>query len=441
MTYEQTLHYLYNKLPLYSKVGRRAYKADLKNTIALCKFLGNPEKKLKCIHIAGTNGKGSTSHMLAAIYQQAGYKTGLYTSPHLFDFRERMKINGEMIPESFVINFVEEIKEFSEQIEPSFFELTFAMALDFFAEEQADIAIIETGLGGRLDSTNIITPELSVITNIGYDHMDILGDSLEKIAFEKAGIIKQNIPVLVGESNEITRPVFVQKSQETNSVLFFSENLLEVKLVSSQIDQLHVAAKNKMTNQTSEYSLDLHGHYQQKNVRTALAAIQTLQQQFPVEQKAISNALSKVKTLTGLFGRWEVIETSPMVVLDVAHNKDGFTQLLEQVKLIPHQQLHIIIGMVKDKRIENVLALLPTDSIYYFTRAQIPRALPEKDLQHLAMGYGLAGEIFPDVDQAIHASKLQAGVNDLILVCGSVFVIGEVEMLITKHLTTDNKIL
>ncbi len=441
MTYQQTLHYLYNKLPLYSKVGRRAYKADLKNTIALCKFLGNPERKLKCVHIAGTNGKGSTSHMLAAIYQQAGYKTGLYTSPHLWDFRERIKVNGEMISESFVINFVEEIREFSEQINPSFFELTFAMALDFFADANTDIAIIETGLGGRLDSTNIITPQLSIITNIGYDHMDILGDSLEQIAFEKAGIIKQNIPVLVGESNEITKPVFFQKSQETNSGLFSSKDLFEVKLVSSQIDQLVVAAKNKMTKQTSEYSLDLNGHYQQKNVRTALAAIQTLQKQFPVEEEIISNALSKVKTLTGLFGRWEVIETSPMVVLDVAHNKDGFAELLEQVKLIPYQQLHIIIGLVKDKRIENVLALLPLDAIYYFTRAQIPRALPEKDLKELAMKYGLTGEIFPDVNKAIYASKLQAGVNDLILVCGSVFVIGEVETLITKHLTGDNKVL
>ncbi|CAN5303046.1 folylpolyglutamate synthase/dihydrofolate synthase family protein [soil metagenome] len=441
MTYEQTLHYLYNKLPLYSKVGRRAYKADLKNTIALCKFLGNPERKLKCVHIAGTNGKGSTSHMLAAIYQQAGYKTGLYTSPHLWDFRERIKVNGEMISESFVINFVEEIREFSEEINPSFFELTFAMALAFFADAETDIAIIETGLGGRLDSTNIITPELSIITNIGYDHMDILGDSLEKIAFEKAGIIKQNIPVLAGESNEITKPVFLQKSQETSSEIFFSENLFEVKLVSSRIDQLLVAAENKMTKQVSGYSLDLNGHYQQKNVRTALAAIQTLQKKFPVEEEIISNALSKVKTLTGLFGRWEVIETSPMVVLDVAHNKDGFAELLEQVKLIPHQQLHIIIGLVKDKRIENVLALLPLDAIYYFTRAQIPRALPEKDLKDLAMKYGLTGEIFPDVNQAIHASKLQAGVNDLILVCGSVFVIGEVEMLMTKHLTGDNKVL
>ncbi len=428
MTYEQTIHYLYNKLPLYSSIGRRAYKADLKNTIALCDFLGNPQNKIKTIHVAGTNGKGSTSHMLAAIFQRAGYKTGLYTSPHLKDFRERIKVNGEMISQDFVVDYVENIRSFSEKIEPSFFELTFVMALEYFAFEKTDIAIIETGLGGRLDSTNVITPELSIITNIAYDHMDILGDSLDKIAFEKAGIIKPGVPAVIGETLPETKIIFERKVKETGSPVFFAQDKYEVISAVNNGENLDVVVNNIDKNEHEKYTLDLNGLYQQKNLITVLTSINIIRSKFPVENETIHNALMNVKTYTGLHGRWDIIQKHPLIVLDVAHNEDGVKNLVNQIEQTRYDNLHIVFGMVKDKEIEKVLSHLPANATYYFTKAQIARALPENELLERAGKFNLQGNAYQEVNEALKAAMAKASKDDLIIVCGSVFVVGEVNL-------------
>jgi len=429
LTYEESIHYLYNKLPMFSRSGAKAYKADLKNTLALCNFLENPQNKIKTIHIAGTNGKGSVSHMLAAVLQENHYKTGLYTSPHLKDFRERIKINGAMISEDFLIDFVEKTKDISEEIKPSFFELTFAMALDYFAQQQVDVAVIETGLGGRLDSTNVITPLLSVITNISFDHMDILGDTLAKIAYEKAGIIKPNIPVVIGEAIPETQNVFLDKAKETNSEIFFAEEKYRVLSSEHHVKYLALEMLNKHTNKKTNYQLDLNGLYQQKNILTVLAAIDLLKKDFSLKEEKIKSALSNVKKLTGLFGRWEVIHEKPLVVLDVAHNQDGIKQLLLQINQIQFNDLHIVFGMVKDKDIQKVLEQFPKTATYYFTKAHNPRALPEEELKEKAQAYQLNGNTFPDVNKALRAALVKASEEDLIVVCGSVFVIAEVNPL------------
>lgn len=428
MTYEQTLHYLYNKLPLYSSIGRRAYKADLKNTIALCNFLGNPQNKIKTIHVAGTNGKGSTSHMLAAVFQQAGYKTGLYTSPHLKDFRERMKVNGEMISREFVVDYVEKIKSFSEEIKPSFFELTFVMALEYFAHQKTDISIIETGLGGRLDSTNVIMPELSVITNIAYDHMDILGDSLDKIAFEKAGIIKPGIPVVIGETIPETKIVFQNKAKETGSPIFFAENKYEIIYAVNEGEILEVEVNNFNKNKKEKYSLDLSGLYQQKNLATVLSSLDVIKNKFPVNDVDIFIALMNVKKYTGLNGRWDTVHKDPLIILDVAHNEDGIKNLVNQINNTKYNHLHIVFGIVKDKEVEKVLSHLPTKAKYYFTKAQIARALPENELLERAKKFHLGGNSYHEVNEALKAAMAKASKDDLIIVCGSVFVVGEVNI-------------
>ncbi|MDQ2718390.1 MAG: bifunctional folylpolyglutamate synthase/dihydrofolate synthase [Bacteroidota bacterium] len=429
MDYQEALHYLYNKLPLFSRMGAKAYKADLKNTLALCEFLDNPQSKIKTVHIAGTNGKGSTSHMLAAIFQEGGYKTGLYTSPHLKDFRERIKINGSMISESFVVDFVEKTKIISDQIKPSFFELTFVMALDYFAQQKVDVGIIETGLGGRLDSTNVITPLLSIITNIGFDHTDILGDTLQKIAYEKAGIIKPDVPVVIGEILPETKIVFQNKASKTNSSLSFAEENYKIAFVEYDIEYLKIEILNKKKKEKYIYDLDLNGLYQQKNLLTVITAIDVLRKYFSIKNENIKNALSKVKMLTGLHGRWDVIQQNPAIVLDVAHNEDGIKQLVNQINQSTFDQLHIIFGMVKDKDPDKVLNQLPTNAKYYFTKAQIPRALPEEELKKAAMQYQLNGSAFVDVNLALKSAISIASASDLIIVCGSVFVVGEVEFL------------
>jgi dihydrofolate synthase/folylpolyglutamate synthase len=428
MTYEQTLHYLYNKLPLYSSIGIRAYKADLHNTLALCKHLGDPQKEIKTIHIAGTNGKGSTSHMLAAVFQQCGYKTGLYTSPHLKDFRERIKINGKMIPHDFVISFVEKTKTFSEEIEPSFFELTFVMAIEYFVHQKVDIAIIETGLGGRLDSTNVITPGLSVITNIGFDHMDILGNSLDKIAFEKAGIIKPGVPVVIGEVTPETKIIFQEKAQETGSAILFAEEKFTIISINPTEETLRVEVFDNDRKQGNNYTLDLAGLYQARNLLTVLSAIDFLRNNFSLGEENIREAISKVKKLTGLHGRWEAIHRKPLVVLDVAHNVDGIQQLVNQINKSRYKNLHIVFGIVKDKEIEKVLEQLPVKAAYYFTRAQIPRALPEDELLERAAGFHLKGTSYNKVNTALKAAMDVASEEDMIIVCGSTFVVGEVEL-------------
>ncbi len=427
MTYKETLDYLFNKLPMFSHIGADAFKKDLTNTIILCEALENPHKQFKSIHIAGTNGKGSTSHILAAILQTGGYKIGLYTSPHLVDFRERIKVNGVWCDEQFVIDFTERVKPLIEEIFPSFFEITVAMAFYYFAQQKVDVAIIEVGLGGRLDSTNIITPILSIITNIGFDHINILGNTLEEIAFEKAGIIKKNIPVIIGEALRETRPVFIEKANKENAPITFAQEKRYVADFKSEPHLLSVEVATIHTNEHEAYHLDLPGIYQRKNLLTVLEAAQQLQiQGFNTSIEVVKKALPNVKKLTGLHGRWELIQKEPNIIVDVAHNEDGIKQLVTQLELCTYTHLHIVIGMAKDKDIYGVLALLPKSATYYFTKAQIPRALNEETLQSQAKSLGLNGSSFKSVNDALQAAKTKAHKEDLILVCGSVFVVGEI---------------
>lgn len=433
--YQQTIDYLYERLPMFTRIGAAAIKKDLHNTLALLNELGNPHHTFKCIHIAGTNGKGSTSHMLAAILHSAGYKTGLYTSPHLYDFRERIKVSGnyglQMLPADFVVEFTQKLKPLIEQIEPSFFEVTVAMAFEWFARQQVDVAIIETGLGGRLDSTNVVTPILSIITNIGFDHMQLLGDTLDKIAFEKAGIIKYGVPVVIGESLPETTDVFSQKAIRENATIIWAEKERSTRLTDRQMEYIAIESQTIPNGETQTYHCDLPGGYQQKNLNTVLTATDTLQslgRKLPHE--AIATGLANTAKLTGLMGRWQVIGKHPYVVLDVGHNPPGMQQLLAQIGFFlangTIEKVHLIIGMVKDKDITAVLQLLPPHFYYYFTQAQLPRALPAADLQSLAWEAGLAGKAFATPAAALQAAKQTATPNDLIVVCGSVFVVAEI---------------
>ena len=426
MNYSQTIDYLFNKLPMFSHIGSAAIKKDLTNTLLLCDALGNPQNQFKTIHVAGTNGKGSTSHSLSAILQTAGYKTGLYTSPHLIDFRERIKVDGRICDEQFVIDFTQKVIPLIEEIEPSFFEITVAMAFYYFAEQKVDIAIIEVGLGGRLDSTNIISPELSIITNIGLDHTAILGNTLEAIAIEKAGIIKPNIPVVIGEYIDETKSVFIEKASKENAPLIFAQEQRSVVAFKNLMTQLNVEVIEMDTRNLETYSLDLSGNYQTKNLLTVLEAVKQLQLiGYILDKWVVKEALSKVKLLTGLHGRWEFIESNPNVIVDVGHNVDGIRQVVAQLELCSYDHLHIIIGMAKDKAIDKVLELMPKNATYYFTKAQIPRALPEDDLKFLALNYQLQGNSFANISEAVASAKSNCINNDLILICGSVFVVGE----------------
>lgn len=425
MNYEKTIDYLYNTLPMFSRIGSAAFKKDLTNTLLLCERLDNCQKKFKSIHVAGTNGKGSVSHMLAAIFQIAGYKTGLYTSPHLYDFRERIKVNGKMCDKDFVVAFVEKIKPAIEEIQPSFFEITVAMAFDYFAKQKVDIAIIEVGLGGRLDSTNIITPELSVITNIGWDHMNMLGNTLPEIAFEKAGIIKEKTPLVIGEKKSETSDVFKNIAHKKNAPIYFAEDnfLVDDYRISDQ--SIAISVINLKSNQASQYELDLGGIYQTKNILTVLQSIELLKN-WNISEHQIHSALKNVKLLTGLHGRWEVIHKQPNVVLEVAHNKDGIQQMLQHLDKISFEKLHMIIGMVKDKDVDSVLQLLPVHAQYYFTQAHIPRALDAPLLREKAFQFQLQGNAFGDVNLALQNALNNAATNDLIIVCGSIFLVAEV---------------
>ena len=429
MDYPQTIEYLFTRLPVFSRIGAAAYKADLINIQALAKQLDNPERKFRSIHVAGTNGKGSTSHMLAAILQKAGYKTGLYTSPHLHDFRERIRINGQMIPEKNVISFTERISDFIEQKEPSFFEITVAMAFEWFASEEIDIAVIEVGLGGRLDSTNIIIPEVSVITNISYDHMDLLGNTLQKIAFEKAGIIKPGIPVVIGEEQADIKNVFLQSADENGSPIYFASQKRFPGEWKTEGQSLYVQLTEVHNNTKKNFLLDLPGLYQLKNIVTVAEVVSVLNQKgFNIPDTAMQQGLRHVKSLTGLHGRWDILHENPLIVTDVGHNEEGMKAIASQIENTTHEELHIIIGMVKDKAIENILRPLPKMANYYFTRAQIPRALPETELADKAEKMGLQGRSFSHVKQALEAAVLKAGSKDLILICGSVFLAGEVNI-------------
>lgn len=428
MNYKETIDFLYKALPMFSRIGTEALKKDLTNTILLCNRLGNPQNNFKTIHVAGTNGKGSVSHMLAAVLQTAGYRTGLYTSPHLKDFRERIRIDGVMIDEDFVVSFTEKVKPVIEEVSPSFFEITVAMAFEYFSERQVDIAVIETGLGGRLDSTNVIMPILSVITNIGWDHMHILGDTLEQIALEKAGIIKQGIPVVIGEALPETEKIFAAVAAERKAPLVVAGRERYADAYSYTDHQLSVEIVHSVDNNKQNYLLDLPGIYQVKNLVTSLTAIDQLQKRgWLIPEQAIGYGLKHTKKITGLHGRWEVIHHQPVVVLDVGHNEDGIRQIAAQLELTDYRNLHIVIGMVADKEISKVMQILPKEAVYYFTRAQTPRAMPEERLAAIAAEYGLIGRHFPGVNIALQNALSHAHKDDLVLVCGSVFVVGEVE--------------
>lgn len=411
---------------MFHRIGAAAYKADLDNTLRIAELLLHPEKKFPSIHIAGTNGKGSTSHMIASVLQSAGYKTGLYTSPHLKDFRERIRINGEMIPEQKVIDFVNHYSKEFEKIKPSFFEWTVGLAFDYFAKENVDIAVIETGLGGRLDSTNIITPLVSVITNIGMDHMNLLGDTLEKIGLEKAGIIKSGVPVIIGEYNLQTGPVFQQKAKETGSELFFADQLLHIVKnppSTAHTDYSIYAGKNMLYD---FLQLDLTGNYQLKNVLTVIQTLQVLKKNgLSVLERYIRAGLNNVRKNTGLMGRWQVLGEQPLTIADVGHNADGIKYVVEQINATPHKQLHFVLGMVNDKDITSVLQLLPKEAIYYFCRANLPRALDATELAKQATGMGLNGKAFLTVAEAMLAARTAAAADDLIFIGGSTFVVAE----------------
>lgn len=429
MNYSETIEYLFSRLPMFSKTGASAIKANLTNTRVICTHLDEPQKKFKSIHIAGTNGKGSCSHMLAAILQSCGYKTGLYTSPHLKDFRERIKINGEMIPEKFIIDFTENIKPLIEDIHPSFFEITVGMAFDYFAKEKVDIAVIETGLGGRLDSTNIINPIISVITNIGMDHMNILGDTLKLIAAEKAGIIKTHTRVVIGETASETEEVFKSVAEENDAPITFADQKRYTANWSHENGYLVTDLIDKHNDVRVKIELDLPGYYQLKNLLTVAEVVCHLPALgFELDPAKMFFAFKHVKKLTGLHGRWETIHQHPSVILDVAHNEAGITELMKQVELSDYHELHIIIGMVKDKEIEKILALLPKTAHYYFTQAHIPRALPANQLMQRANKEGLNGHEYPDVNTALKHALSAAHKQDIILVCGSVFTVGEVSL-------------
>ena len=421
MTYEETITYLYNSAPLFQNVGGDAYKEGLETTLTLDKHFGHPHRKFRTIHVAGTNGKGSCSHTLAAILQSAGYKVGLYTSPHLVDFRERIRVNGEMIPRQRVIDFVEQHRSFFEPLHPSFFELTTAMAFNYFAEQQVDVAVIEVGLGGRLDCTNIIRPDLCVITNISFDHIQFLGDTLAKIAAEKAGIIKPGIPVVIGETTPETKPVFMETAQKQGAPIHFAE---EEQLVVS-----HLPQNGKNYYWTRDYPHlegELGGLCQVYNTNTLMSAIRVLTSiGYKIEEEHVRRGFANVCALTGLMGRWQKIQEAPLTYCDTGHNKAGIQYIVEQLSKQTYRRLHIVMGMVNDKDISGVLALLPKDAIYYFTKASVNRALPEDEVQRLANHCGLTGQTYPNVASAVKAANEAARPDDFIFVGGSTFIVAD----------------
>lgn len=406
MDYQETLTYLYEQLPMFQRVGGSAYKEGLDNTLALDAHFGHPHHKFRTIHVAGTNGKGSVSHTLAAVLQSAGYKTGLYTSPHLVDFRERIRINGEPISKDYVMDFVEHERGFFEPLCPSFFELATAMAFKYFADEQVEVAVVEVGLGGRLDCTNIIIPDLSIITNISFDHVQFLGDTLAKIASEKAGIIKKGIPVVIGETTAETKPVFIAKATEVDAPIYFAEE-------NGREDYPGV-----------EY--ELKGIYQEKNKRTLFTALPLLKEAgYHIDEENVREGFAHVVELTGLMGRWQKLHDHPTLVCDTGHNVGGITYVVEQLRQQSCHQLHIVIGMVNDKDISGVLALLPQEAKYYFTQASVSRALPAEQLCQLATAAGLKGTSYPDVQSAVGEALRESLPEDFIFVGGSNFIVAD----------------
>lgn len=423
--FNQAVAYLYDALPMFQRVGAVALKPDLTNTLLLCAELGNPQEKFKTIHVAGTNGKGSTSHFIASILQSAGYKTGLYTSPHLKEFTERIRIDGKEADHDFIVDFVNRMKPVIERIKPSFFEITVAMAFEYFATRHADVAVIEVGLGGRLDSTNVITPVLSLVTNIGWDHTELLGDTLEKIAAEKAGIIKRGIPVVISEHQPEVEHVFEEKARSFDARLFFADDHYEV--VTEENGQTSVLRDDTLL---CQFTMPLKGAYQKKNIAGVFQAVEILRTSgFKISDEALLHGIENVVSQTGLKGRWQQLGTEPLVICDVGHNKDGIHEVLDQIKKQRYEKLFMVWGMVKDKDINAVLKLLPEEAYYYFCQAKIPRAMLAEELAAKAAAAGLRGEVVPDVNNAISKARESASPRDMIFIGGSTFVVAEINEL------------
>ncbi len=428
MDYQEAISFLFSSLPMYQRVGKVAYKSTLDNTLALDEYFGHPHRSFQSIHVAGTNGKGSVAHMLSAILQQAGYRTGLYTSPHLKDFRERIRVDGEMIDPGQVTSFVKDHQAILEKIHPTFFEMTVAMAFDHFAREKVDVAVVETGLGGRLDSTNILRPMVSVITNIGLDHSQFLGDTLYKIAGEKAGIIKEGVPVVVGQEQQETRVVFVRKAKETGSPLHFADREYSVEYALKSPEGKHVMQLSRGSGTRMDtIETDQLGWYQQKNVVTVLKVLDVLKDlELAVSKTHLRGGLADVKGLTGMRGRWEILDHNPLIICDTAHNREGIREVIEQLDQTPWKELHIVLGVVGDKDPGPVLSQFPQKANYYFTQASIPRAMDREELAGEAMKSGLYGKVCPSPRRALELAREAAAKEDLIFIGGSTFVVAEV---------------
>ncbi len=460
MTYSETLDYLFNSLPMYHRIGQAAYKADITNTVSLMHHLGNPERRFRSIHVAGTNGKGSVSHMLASILMQAGYKVGLYTSPHLVDFRERIRINGAMIPQEEVTRFVELHKDYMQSLQLSFFEMTVGLAFDYFAAQQVDVAVVEVGMGGRLDSTNVIMPDLSIITNIGFDHTQFLGNTLPLIAGEKAGIIKPGVPVVIGESHPETRPVFEQKAAEMGAPIYFADDRyriiaqpeplslqssdlrftvekLKVKSGKLKVEKNTSAAALNVTGDTpAQFTCPLSGSYQLKNLATLFQALELLPTVgYTISPDNIRNGIARVVQDTGLHGRWEKMDEHPLTICETAHNADGVRAMLQKLGEIPYHHLHLIYGCVNDKDFRSILQMLPHDrTTYYYTQPSVPRALPVAQLAEAAASCGMAGLPFATVGEAIRIARAAADPrHDLVLVTGSIFLVADAVEYYSRH--------
>lgn len=427
MDYIETIDWMFHRLPMFQRIGGAAYRGDLNNTIALLALLKQPQDKFRTIHIAGTNGKGSVSHLLASILQDAGYKTGLYTSPHLKDFRERIRINGEMIPQENVIDFVDKYRSDFEKMDLSFFEMTVGMAFNYFALEDVDIAVIETGMGGRLDSTNLITPLVSVITNIGLDHTQFLGETLAAIAAEKAGIIKENIPVVIGETQSGTTEVFSAKAEAIHAPIIFADQQFSAKKLESTQQNIQIFDVWKNSQMYLErLEIPLLGHYQQKNIVTALCAVEQLKTFLKINDCNIREGVANVIRQTGLMGRWQILGRSPLIIADTGHNQDGIKEIVLQLKQLQYNHLHVVLGMVNDKNIDAILQLLPHTATYYFCKANIPRGLDAQKLASKADEFGLQGEVFDSVWNAYYRARHNAKYDDVVFVGGSTFVVAEV---------------
>jgi dihydrofolate synthase/folylpolyglutamate synthase len=427
LNYQETLDFLYAQLPMFQRIGAQAYKPSLDNTIALCNAIGNPQQKLKTIHIAGTNGKGSSSHLLASVLQSNGYKTGLYTSPHLLDFRERIKMNGEMIPQQYVVDFVSQYLTIIEDIKPSFFELCVALALKYFADEKVDIAVIEVGMGGRLDSTNIIHPEVCLITNISYDHMQFLGDTIPKIATEKAGIIKPNTPIIISEEQEECKQVFMNYAREKNAEIYFADREIKLEYLAKSSHEYSYFNVYHSFLSEPEISCSLAGSYQQKNLIGVLKTIEILKSKgYQLTESNVLNGIRNVKKTTGLRGRWDVIKHEPLCIADTGHNEDGIIEIIKQIHKTSYNKLHWVWGMVNDKSPDKVFKILPTDAKYYFCKPNIPRGLDAIECKELAKNYHLIGNSYNSVAEAYAAALINADKQDLIVIAGSTFVVAEV---------------